>query len=46
MQGIQKAKCASCGVMFISENESKTCPSCANHDSNGMMDGCGCGHHH
>ncbi|MEO9295329.1 MAG: hypothetical protein ABI347_07000 [Nitrososphaera sp.] len=50
MQGIQKAKCVSCGAMFMSENGSKACPSCASgsgsHSHGDMGGGCGCGHHH
>ncbi|WP_415280866.1 hypothetical protein [Candidatus Nitrososphaera sp. FF02] len=48
MQGIQKAKCASCGVMFMSESESRLCPSCAEkgHGHDHGMGGCGCGHSH
>ncbi len=48
MQGIQKVKCVSCGVMFMSENDAKKCPSCSSsHDSDhGVMGGCDCGHHH
>ncbi|WP_187147746.1 hypothetical protein [Candidatus Nitrososphaera gargensis] len=46
MQGLQKMKCASCGVMFMSENGSKKCPSCSSHGSGHGMGGCGCGHSH
>ncbi|HEU4984001.1 MAG TPA: hypothetical protein VFT58_00055 [Nitrososphaera sp.] len=52
MQGIQKAKCASCGIMFMSENNAKTCPECSSHGmgggshDHGSMGGCGCGGHH
>jgi len=48
MQGVQKLKCTSCGVMFMSETDSKTCPSCSGDHSHGHegMGGCGCGHSH
>lgn len=49
MQGVQKAKCISCGIMFMSETDTKTCPACSEgrgHDDHGDMGGCGCGHSH
>jgi|GraSoiStandDraft_41_1057321.scaffolds.fasta_scaffold78982_3 rubrerythrin len=50
MQGIQKMKCTSCGVTFMSENGASTCPSCASNSSLGHghddSSGCGCGHSH
>ncbi|MGC2384349.1 MAG: hypothetical protein WA631_14705 [Nitrososphaeraceae archaeon] len=45
MQEIQKAKCASCGVTFVSENASTLCPSCAENQGHSHgHSGCGCGH--
>ncbi|HEY7733171.1 MAG TPA: hypothetical protein VIB07_00090 [Nitrososphaera sp.] len=46
MQGIQKQKCASCGVMFMSEGGSLKCPSCSSSHGHEMSGGCGCGHSH
>ncbi|HUG96303.1 MAG TPA: hypothetical protein VMJ94_02075 [Nitrososphaera sp.] len=49
MQGIQKTKCVSCGVMFMSDSGSTKCPSCASShggDDHHGMGGCGCGHSH
>ncbi|WP_162477850.1 hypothetical protein [Nitrososphaera sp. AFS] len=48
MQGVQKLKCTSCGVMFMSETHSETCPSCSAGQAHGHegMGGCGCGHGH
>jgi Zn finger protein HypA/HybF involved in hydrogenase expression len=48
MQGIQKLKCTSCGVTFMSETEVTTCPSCSESKSHGHENtsGCGCGHSH
>jgi len=48
MQGIQKLKCTSCGVTFMSETEATTCPSCSESNSHGHENtsGCGCGHSH
>lgn len=48
MEGIQKIKCTSCGVSFMSETVVALCPSCMERQSHGEgnMGGCGCGHHH
>ena len=48
MQGVQKLKCTSCGVMFMSETGAAICPSCSENQSSGHenMGGCGCGHSH
>lgn len=47
MQGIQKIKCASCGTMFMSENNATKCPTCQEQGhSHGEQGGCGCGHGH
>ena len=37
MQGVQKLKCTSCGVMFMSETETGTtiCPGCSESQSHG-----------
>jgi len=29
MEGIQKLKCSSCGITFMSENNSPLCPTCS-----------------
>lgn len=47
MEGIQKVKCVTCGTTFMSETDTKTCPTCSEgrgHDDHGGMGGCGCGH--
>ena len=47
MQGVQKTKCASCGTMFMSENNATQCPTCQEQGhSHGGHGGCGCGHGH
>ena len=47
MEGIQKLKCASCGVSFMSTNDVSICPSCMERQSQGHgHSGCGCGHGH
>ncbi|HJT46563.1 MAG TPA: hypothetical protein VJ729_00155 [Nitrososphaeraceae archaeon] len=55
MQGVQKIKCANCGIMFMSETPTNTCPACSEsshgHGSGhegvgGGGGGCGCGHSH
>jgi rubrerythrin len=45
MEGIQKLKCTSCGVSFMSENNVAICPSCIEGQGHGDT-GCGCGHSH
>lgn len=49
MQGVQKVKCVMCGTSFMSETDTKTCPTCSEShgsDSKGGTGGCGCGHGH
>jgi len=48
MQGVQKVKCTSCGIMFMSETGITACPSCSENQSHGHENtgGCGCGHSH
>jgi len=49
MQGLEKVKCVSCGTMFMSETDTKKCPTCSeggSHDDQGSTDSCGCGHGH
>jgi hypothetical protein len=47
MQGIQKLKCTSCGIMFMSETGTTMCPSCSEQShEHREMGGCGCGHSH
>ena len=48
MQGVQKLKCTSCGVTFMSETDTPICPSCSENRSHGHenISGCGCGHSH
>ncbi|MEO9320951.1 MAG: hypothetical protein ABI361_09775 [Nitrososphaera sp.] len=48
MQGIQKEKCISCGIGFMSEDGAKMCPTCSmSRGGQGHeMGGCGCGGHH
>lgn len=48
MEGIQKLKCSSCGITFMSENNSPLCPTCSESSSahhHGAEHGCGCGGH-
>ena len=48
MEGIQKLKCSSCGITFMSENNSPLCPTCSENSSahhHGAEHGCGCGGH-
>lgn len=48
MQGLQTIKCTSCGIVFMSEADIATCPSCSEqsyeHGTVSTMSGCGCGH--
>lgn len=52
MQGLQKLKCSSCGISFMSENENTLCPTCLENTAHGQSQahgheaghGCGCGH--
>ncbi|HJS64286.1 MAG TPA: hypothetical protein VJ767_05455 [Nitrososphaeraceae archaeon] len=47
MEGIQKLKCTSCGVSFMSENNVAICPSCIERQGQEHgHTGCGCGHGH
>ncbi|MGH9972375.1 MAG: hypothetical protein ACRD93_00590 [Nitrososphaeraceae archaeon] len=48
MEGVQKIKCSSCGITFMSENNNPLCPTCSensnvHHHESGH--GCGCGGH-
>lgn len=48
MEGIQKLKCGSCGITFMSENNSPLCPTCSENTSahnHGAEHSCGCGGH-
>lgn len=48
MEGIQKLKCSSCGITFMSENNSPLCPTCSENTSahnHGAEHSCGCGGH-
>lgn len=48
MEGVQKLKCSSCGITFMSENNSPLCPTCSENSSShhhGEEHGCGCGGH-
>jgi len=48
MEGIQKLKCTSCGITFMSENNNPLCPTCSenpNTHNHGDEHGCGCGGH-
>ena len=48
MEGIQKLKCSSCGITFMSETNSPLCPTCSESSSahhHGAEHGCGCGGH-
>lgn len=48
MEGIQKLKCSSCGITFMSENNNPLCPTCSensNAHDHGEGHGCGCGGH-
>lgn len=48
MEGIQKLKCSSCGITFMSENNSPLCPTCSENSNahhHGEEHGCGCGGH-
>jgi transposase-like protein len=48
MEGVQKSKCTSCGITFMSENNNPLCPTCSensNTHNHGDEHGCGCGGH-
>ena len=48
MEGVQKLKCSSCGITFMSENNSPLCPTCSENASahnHGAEHSCGCGGH-
>ncbi|HEX7275405.1 MAG TPA: hypothetical protein VF248_07325 [Nitrososphaeraceae archaeon] len=48
MEGVQKLKCSSCGITFMSESNSPLCPTCSENSSahhHGAEHGCGCGGH-
>ena len=48
MEGIQKLKCSSCGITFMSENNNPLCPTCSESSGahhHGAEHGCGCGGH-
>ena len=48
MEGVQKLKCSSCGITFMSENNSPLCPTCSENSTaqhHGEEHGCGCGGH-
>lgn len=48
MQGLQTIKCASCDMIFMSEADIATCPSCSEqsyeHGTVSTISGCGCDH--
>ncbi|HYY86793.1 MAG TPA: hypothetical protein VE594_06785 [Nitrososphaeraceae archaeon] len=48
MEGVQKLKCSSCGITFMSETNSPLCPTCSETSSahhHGAEHSCGCGGH-
>ena len=47
MEGVQKIKCGSCGITFMSESNSPLCPTCSENLNahHGAGHGCGCGGH-
>ena len=48
MEGVQKLKCSSCGITFMSESNSPLCPTCSENSSShhhGEEHSCGCGGH-